>query len=409
MRTLAGRAALATVATVTSLTLVALGLVFFFRSAGVALPPTADGPYTLAFLISAMTFVAVGAALVALRPANRIGWVFCLVSLLGGFIFFAQRFGAYAILVDPAQFGTAGELVLWLGTPLTVINTGLIVGYVPLHFPDGRLPSAHWRPVLWSLRLSLVVLAIGFSFSAVDLFTMTTYPNPFHVGNPILREISNAGLALAIVSLLAAAASLIWRYRAGDRQLRQQIKWFAYSGGLQAALLLSILLTGAAREPAALVIMSFAFATLPVATAIAVLRYQLYDIDLLIKRTLVYGATTAAIAATFLLGILALTQLMRPLTSGSELAVAASTLASFALFQPIRRRVQDAVDRRFDRSRYDASRTLDAFADQLRDEVDLDTLRADFLGAVRQTMAPAHASLWLRKRPLRGDLGAERS
>jgi len=137
---------------------------------------------------------------------------------------------------------------------------------------------------------------------------------------------------------------------------------------------------------------------IPISVAIAILRYRLYDIDLLIKRTLVYGATSAAVAATFFLGVVALQRALTPLTSGSELSVAAATLLSFALFQPIRRRVQDAVNRRFDRSRYNAARTVDGFADQLRDEVDLDELRVDLLGAVQLTMAPAHVSLWLRER-----------
>jgi hypothetical protein len=137
---------------------------------------------------------------------------------------------------------------------------------------------------------------------------------------------------------------------------------------------------------------------IPISVAIAILRYRLYDIDLLIKRTIVYGASTAAIAALFWLGILALQRLLSPVTSGSEVAIAASTLVSLALFQPIRRRVQDAVDRRFDRSRYSAARTVDGFAEQLRDEVNLDELRADLLGAVQLTMAPAYSSLWLRER-----------
>jgi hypothetical protein len=136
---------------------------------------------------------------------------------------------------------------------------------------------------------------------------------------------------------------------------------------------------------------------IPISVAIAILRYRLYDIDLLIKRTLVYGATTAAIGVSFFVGLVALQAGLRPLTSGSEVAVAASTLFSFALFQPIRRRVQDAVNRRFDRARYNAARTVDSFAD--RDEVDLIELRADLLGEVQLTMAPAHVSLWLRERP----------
>jgi len=136
---------------------------------------------------------------------------------------------------------------------------------------------------------------------------------------------------------------------------------------------------------------------IPISVAVAILRYRLYDIDLLINRTIVYAVTSTAIAVTFFLGLVALQGALRPLTSGSELAVAASTLLSFALFQPIRRRVQDAVNRRFDRARYNAARTVDGFADRLRDEVDLTALRADLLGAVQLTMAPAHASLWLRE------------
>jgi hypothetical protein len=143
------------------------------------------------------------------------------------------------------------------------------------------------------------------------------------------------------------------------------------------------------------------FAGIPIATGLAVLRYRLYDIDLLINRTLVYAATSAAIAAMFFVGIVALQALLRPLTNGSELAIAVSTLISFALFQPVRRRIQKTVDRRFDRSRYDAARTLDAFADRLRDEVNLDALREDLLVSVQQTMAPAHMSLWLREREVR--------
>ena len=138
------------------------------------------------------------------------------------------------------------------------------------------------------------------------------------------------------------------------------------------------------------------FSLVPLAIGIAILRYRLYDIDLLIKRTVVYGVTTAAIAVTFFIGIVALQGAVRPVTSGSDLAVAVSTLVSFALFQPVRRRVQDEVDRRFDRSRYDAARAADSFADQLRDEVDLERVETDLLAAVSMTMAPEHVSLWLR-------------
>ena len=187
--------------------------------------------------------------------------------------------------------------------------------------------------------------------------------------------------------------SLALRYRRAGLGERQQIKWIAYVAGVHAvafavfAMLLNL-------SPALVVLVASA---IPIATGIAILRHRLYDIDLLIRRTVTYAATSAAIALTFFAGILALQSLLRPLTAGSDVAVTASTLVSFALFQPIRRRIQDAVNRRFDRARYDAARTLDAFANRLRDEVDIDMLRADLLGAVERTMAPTHASLWLRR------------
>jgi hypothetical protein len=221
---------------------------------------------------------------------------------------------------------------------------------------------------------------------------------------------SIAGVADAVgpllgVAFVVAAGSVLARVRRAHGLERQQLKWFGYAGGIVGFAVLALLameivrpLVGDPLGPFPWVAFVLSFNAIPIAAAIAILRYRLYDIDLLIKRSVVYGATSAALAVTFFIGIIALQPALRPLTSGSELAVAASTLAAFALFQPIRRRVQDAVDRRFDRSRYDAARTLDAFADRLRDEVDLDALRGELLGAVRTTMAPAHASLWLRER-----------
>jgi hypothetical protein len=224
-------------------------------------------------------------------------------------------------------------------------------------------------------------------------------PNPFGGIGGAVGEFLNLALTvlnfLALPSLIGALLAAIVRFTRSRGVERQQLKWLAYWAALVVvAMLLSVLVPNSATLSAA----NLALACLPITVAIAIFRYRLYDIDVLINRTLVYGVTTAAIAATFFLGIVALQSVLRPLTSGSELAVAASTLVSFALFQPIRRRVQTAVDQRFDRFRYDAALTVDAFAEELRDEVDIDALRAELLGAVARTMAPAHASLWLRER-----------
>jgi hypothetical protein len=222
-------------------------------------------------------------------------------------------------------------------------------------------------------------------------------PNPFGGIQGTIGELLNVVLAalffLFVPLVVGALLAAIVRFARSRGAERQQLKWLAYWAGLFGVVLVS---SAIAPSAATTLAVNVGINGLPIAVAIAILRYRLYDIDLLIKRTLVYGATSAAIAASFSAGTIAVQALLRPVTSGDELAVAVSTLLSVALFQPIRGRVQDAVDRRFDRSRYDAARTLDAFADRLRDEVDLDALRAELLDVVGGTMAPAHASLWLR-------------
>jgi hypothetical protein len=226
----------------------------------------------------------------------------------------------------------------------------------------------------------------------------TTVEKPFTEGSGDVVFFALAvSVTVFLVTMIASATSLWYRARRAGSVERQQLKLLAYAAGIVTVTIVAVVSLGVPLLISAEII-TYALLAIPIAVAIAILRYRLYDIDLLIKRTVVYGATTAAIAATFFLGIVALQGALRPLTSGSELAVAVSTLFSFALFQPIRRRVQDAVDRRFDRSRYDAARTVDAFAEELRDEVDLDSLSADLLAAVSRTMSPAHAGLWLRKR-----------
>jgi hypothetical protein len=299
------------------------------------------------------------------------------------------------------------------------LAVGAIVVPVVLLFPHGHLRSDRWRLVAVAAVPIFVFNAVVIALTPGALSGLAAIiDNPFGVDAlatwaGVLTALGFAG-ALGVVG--ASFLSVFLRFREARGTERQQLKWFAYASGLVAfALFLNtviqavggvtvgrqavILMSAHPAAKAGQVFLIGAMAFIPVAVGIAVVRYRLYDIDLLINRTVVYGATSVAIGTTFFVGILTLTQVLRPITQGNELAVAASTLASFGLFQPIRRRLQNAVDRRFDRSRYDASRTLDGFADQLRDEVDLDTLRADLIGAVRGAMAPAHASLWLREGP----------
>jgi hypothetical protein len=327
-------------------------------------------------------FLAVGGAILWNRPTHMIGWLYSFSALLTAFVIFTSAYGNYDAKVPGVLAG--GELARAVGAVAFLGGVGFPLTLGLLLFPDGRLPSPRWWPIA------------GLPFLAVALAcVVAAFPDSLIAG--VANGLIGFILSFAI---LASVGSLVHRWRNARGDARQQLKWVAGAGLVIVAGLVGSMAAGiAALGPdAEIVSVMIGFAFLPIAVGIAILRHRLYDIDVLINRTVVYGATTAAIGVTFFVGIVALQGVLHPITSGSELAIAASTLVSFALFQPIRRRVQEAVDRRFDRSRYDAARTVDAFADRLRDEVDLDELRADLLGAVQLTMAPAHASLWLRER-----------
>jgi hypothetical protein len=275
-------------------------------------------------------------------------------------------------------------------------------------FPTGQPPSRRWNPAVPLLALATTILAatelaqpeflVPQSFSAPS-GPLLVVPSPLAADGVLGMIVGYLhGSPLLYIVLLLPVAAVLARFRTATGNERQQLKLFAYASSISVLVFVfaGVLFPYLAGFGPTVAIL--ALDLIPISVAIAILRYRLYDIDLLIKRTLVYGATSVAVAVSFFLGLVALQAALRPLTSGSEFAVAASTLFSFALFQPIRRRVQDEVNRRFDRSRYNATRTVDAFADVLRDEVDLDELRADLIGSVQQTMAPAHMSLWLRER-----------
>ena len=339
-------------------------------------------------------FAIVGSLLVSRRPRNTIGWLFLSFGLASAAYGICIEVATYGLITAPGSIPSApiaGWLVFWF-----VESFVMLLAFSILLFPSGKLPSRRWRPVAVALGIwGLMSWAIP-AFGSAAIGPQSDMPNPFFV--PALRPVSDAltpfALLILLTPFLVAVTSLVARYRASSAAERQQLKWVL----LAAILMVAFLGAAAIRWPLGGVANFLSFAVLPAAIGIAILRYRLFDIDHLINRTLVYGATSGVIAIVFFAGIVALQPVLRPLTGGSDFAVAAATLLAFALFQPIRRRVQDTVDRRFDRSRYDVARTLDAFTEDLRDEVDLDDLRADLIAAVRQTMSPAHASLWLRER-----------
>jgi len=361
----------------------------------------------LLLALSLLVYVGVGLVLTLRLPRHPVGWLLLWAGTLFQLSFSAAAYAWAAFARSPGvlPFGGVALLIGFAWIPAL----GCLFVAVML-FPTGRPPSKRWR-----LPLLLVVMVDGLLLAGALVTQEFQVRQSFFgegraavtVASPLAIEGTLATLlgsfnssSITFVVFLLPVAAVLARFRASAGKERQQLKWFAYTSSIGALFFvgsgvvpLFSYLAGLG-PPIAVV----AIDLIPISVAIAILRYRLYDIDLLIKRTLVYGASTAAIAATFWLGILALQRTLSPVTSGSELAIAASTLVSLALFQPVRRRVQNAVDRRFDRSRYDAARTVDAFADVLRDEVDLDEVRADLIGSVQETMSPAHTSLWLRER-----------
>jgi hypothetical protein len=345
-------------------------------AAGYSLDPYAAYIVALCLLVL-VTCVTVGGLLYRVRAQNPLTLT-----------------GAYGLALFPlastplAKFFESDALVKPLVAALEVAGLTAAMWFF-LTFPDGRFVPRWTR---WALGLYLV----------------STIPRRIGLISGSFG-IEGPGFVLIFAVMCGSWA---FRYRtSGNPNHRRQIRWAIFGfiasfsgfvlaltfGGLSQSGALPIEVTPFGLL-AAQGIVYVSLASIPVWLAIAILRHRLYDIDPLIKRTIVYGATTAAIAATFWVGILALQRVVSPVTSGSELAIAASTLLSLALFQPIRRRIQVAVDRRFDRSRYDAGHTVDSFAERLRDEVDLDQVRGDLIGSVQETMAPAHTSLWLRQR-----------
>jgi len=367
-------------------------------------------PYSAAALgglIIGTCLFGIGPLVASRQPANPIGWIISVCSALisfGGAGYFADQYARYALTTAPGSL-PAVDVVLVLRYVAQNLGFFPLVTFVPLLFPTGHLASRRWRPVAAVAAISIVGVIGSHVFEPGPISSRySAIRNPFGIEavGPVLELLRGPILIAVFLAVGASVLSVFLRFRNARGVERMQLKWFAYGAAfLPVAFVIGVGITALGvpnAQPIISALYPLSIAPLAIAIGVAILRYRLYDFDVLINRTLVYGALTSVLVFTFFAGLLAIQAVLRPITSGSELAVAISTLLSFALFQPIRRRVQGAVDRRFDRSRYDAARTLDAFADRLRDEVDLDALRADLLSAVRQTMAPAHASLWLRER-----------
>jgi hypothetical protein len=347
------------------------------------------------FIPVTLAFALVG-ALVAVRAGNRLGWLF-----LAGAVVTALSVAAktYAARTPAAELPGAA----WAGWALTV-SLGVaapLLFLIPLLFPDGRPPSPRWRPVVWAAVLAGLAEAVSSAISDVN-FT-SNFP---HLRDPVvlvapLTALYNQALLVGPLVFVTGAVAMIVRFRRSGPEQRQQLKWFVYASVLAA---LVVFAAGEWGGNNPLPEFEITVPLIPVAVGIAILKYRLYDIDRLISRTLAYAIVTGLLIGVYTALVIVATEVLKFSTPP---AVAIATLAAAALFSPLRRRVQRAVDKRFNRVRYDAELTVAAFATRLRGAVDLDTVRAELLGTVDSAVQPAHLSVWTAG-PRQGEESTER-
>jgi hypothetical protein len=397
--------------------LASVALYVLARSAQEAASSRTGG--TLSDMLGFVPFLAfplVGALLASRRPHNPIGWICLADGLLWMFIDMTNYYSIYGVarpgsVPFPVAIGTLSNQWLWVPT------VGLLGIYLLLLFPDGRLPSRRWRPLAWLSGVVIVLLSVAEGLAPGPLENQGGVRNPFGLEElPWLADAAYIVLPLLPLCILASAVSLVLRYRRSRGEEREQIKWIAFAASFVGLLYLIAMVSpfifapemlgGGGRLPPPPLwfellfsVAVLGFAGVPVAVGFAVLKYRLYDIDVVINRTLVYGSLTAMLIAVYFGGVATTQAIFRALTGQQEqpqLAIVASTLVIAALFNPLRRRIQAFIDRRFYRRKYDAAKTLEAFSARLREETDLEALNSELVGVVRETMQPAHVSLWLR-------------
>jgi hypothetical protein len=345
-------------------------------------------------------FASVGALLASRRPGNPIGWIFSAAGLGIALAWFAAEYATRALVEQPGSL-PGGLWLAWLSDWLFAPAFYFAGVLLLLLFPTGRPLSPRWRYVVWATAVVAALLAAALSLLP-KFFSppFDSFENPVGVDLGGLFEGLAAAMWLAsLVSFVLASAALIVRFRRSGGIERQQIKWVTAVGvvALAAQLASNLAYDEGIAEDVTAVIAFVGVSAIPVATGIAIFKYHLYDIDLIIRRTLVYGVLSALLAGLYFAIVLALQAAFSSFTGGSDLAIAVSTLAVAALFRPARRRIQGIVDRRFYRRKYDAQRTLEAFGTRLRDEIDLEALSVELRQVVNETMQPAHVSLWLRE------------
>ena len=368
----------------------------------IALPRTTGSPEVYGLrgmgVITGLVFASLGVAIAIRQPQNSVGWIFLVCGIFTSLLEPASEYGWYA-LVERRGTLPGGDWAIWLTALALPTGLGPILTYVLLVFPNGQVPSVRWRPVAWFTLASLVA-----TIAASTLIPATVGYGGFESANPMrlgfALDLDAIARQLVILILVGPAAMLcgaafVHRFRGSRGVERQQLKLVAYAAVIAVAVAL-LLPVSSGRKPIEIA-KQLAIVGVPLAAGLAILRYRLYDIDLLIKRTLVYGSLTAVLGLVYVASVLLSQQALRGFTGGSDIAVAGSTLLVVTLFQPIKSRVQEFVDRRFYRAHYDSARTIEAFSVRLRGDVDLDSVRADLVNVIHDTIHPAHASVWLRR------------
>jgi hypothetical protein len=380
------------------------GLIVVCICLGFLLWPVSEGALIPLVLSTAIPFATVGAIVASRRPHNPVGWLFIAFGAAATIRFSGSQYATYALLTHPGSL-PAGDLIASLAIHLWHPALGLLI-FSFLLFPHGRLLSPRWRTVAWVSAISCVTALISGMLEHEFLYEYTwpedmSFVKPLFTG-PVAEVAATVfwySSMVILAMLFASGGSLVFRLRRSSGEERQQLKWVVYSVALLALAVPSTILVIIILQSLEGVRVFFAmlFPLIPISVGMAILRYRLYDIDLLINRTLVYGSLTATLIALYFVGIVVLQRVFVLLTGQqSTLAVVASTLLIAALFTPLRRRIQSFIDRRFYRKKYDARKTLEAFSTQLRNATDLEALGDDLVGVVRETMQPAHVSLWLR-------------
>jgi hypothetical protein len=390
------------------LTVLAFGLLVYLKLSHPSVPVYQYWAHAMAI---AVAFSMVGVFIASRRPEHRIGWLFCAIGFLVAVDHFCGEYATYTLLANPDAL-PAGEAAAWIRSWIWIVSGGLGV-FLLLLFPDGRLASRRWRYLAWLNVFVIVLGSILVAFSAGPIDAIPAIRNPLGIhalGMALDQRAADLVNTLQIAVALCATVSPLVRLRRAEPRESQQIKWFAYAALI---LIFGALLSALAPEVwdvwwdrwAGLALYIAGIVGLPVAVGIAIVRHHLYDIDLIINRTLVYGALTALLALVYFGGVALLQSIGSvilqlhfrvPLGQDKQLATVVATLAIAALFTPLRRKIQGFIDRRFYREKYDARKTVEAFSSRLGKETDLDALSDDLVRAVRETMHPSHVSLWLR-------------